>query len=120
MKVFCSGARASGAWAFATALAASACLMSTQAQALTIDDIDLASFSFDVAAYDKGSLSTGLADDATASDSINFGLVPTDYRGVTLVGSRVVLNSAAGGLALFDNINSLTMAITRIRPATRA
>jgi hypothetical protein len=53
-------------------------------------------------------LLVALSNDNTA-DSINFGLVPTDVGGVTLVGTQVVLNSTQGGLALFENINSLTI-----------
>ncbi|WGS86187.1 VPLPA-CTERM sorting domain-containing protein [Methylomonas sp. UP202] len=43
------------------------------------------------------------------TDSINFGLVPTDYNGVTISGTQITLNNSSGGLALFENINSLTI-----------
>lgn len=43
------------------------------------------------------------------TDSINFGLTASDFRGVTFSGTQVVLNSAPGGLILFENINSLTI-----------
>jgi len=42
-------------------------------------------------------------------DSINFGLVASDFSGVSFVGTQVVLDSARGGLVLFENINSLTI-----------
>jgi PEP-CTERM motif len=43
------------------------------------------------------------------NDSINFGLTPTDYRGVTLSGTQVNLNNPRGGLVLFENVQSLTI-----------
>ena len=42
-------------------------------------------------------------------DSINFGLVPTDVLGVSVTGTQITLNNASGGLALFENVNSLTV-----------
>jgi hypothetical protein len=146
----------------------------TGAHALTINDIDLTKFSFDVTQYDLGSNGAGVGGDATASgtsggiawsisptslwsgrtttngsfsfaalpvstdnlhasgnytitfakpiqsllvalsnndtnDSIDFGLAPTDYRGVTLSGTQVTLNNPAGGLVLFENVHSFTI-----------
>lgn len=43
------------------------------------------------------------------TDSINFGLTASDMTGVTMSGTQVTLNSASGGLVLFENINSLTI-----------
>ncbi len=43
------------------------------------------------------------------NDSIDFGLAPTDYRGVTLSGTQVTLNNPAGGLVLFENVHSFTI-----------
>ena len=43
------------------------------------------------------------------TDSINFGLTASDFSGVTFLGTQVILNNAAGGLILFENINSLTI-----------
>ncbi len=43
------------------------------------------------------------------TDSINFGLTPSDFSGMSFLGTQAVLNSAAGGLALFENVNSLTI-----------
>lgn len=54
------------------------------------------------------SLLVALSNDNT-NDSINFGLVPTDYRGVTLSGTQVTLNNPAGGLVLFENVRSITI-----------
>jgi hypothetical protein len=157
-------------------LAAAALLAAAhlQAHAVTIGDLDLTAFAFDVTSYDVGSSPIGSGGDATASgtsgslawsisptslwsgrtttdgsfhfaalpvatdnlhpggdytitfsapvktllvalsndntnDSINFGLLPVDSSGVTMAGTQVVLNSAAGGLVLFDNVNSLTI-----------
>jgi len=55
------------------------------------------------------SLLVALSNDNYA-DSINFGLAPSDTTaGVSFVGTQAVLNSASGGLVLFENINSLTI-----------
>jgi hypothetical protein len=43
------------------------------------------------------------------NDSINFGLAPSDYLGTKFSGTQVTLNNKAGGLALFEHINSLTI-----------
>ena len=43
------------------------------------------------------------------TDSINFGLTASDFSGVSFSGTQVVLNNAAGGLILFENIDSLTI-----------
>lgn len=43
------------------------------------------------------------------SDSINFGITPVDYYGVSVSGTQISLNRPSGGLALFENINSLTV-----------
>lgn len=43
------------------------------------------------------------------TDSINFGLTPTDTNGVTMSGTQVILNSASGGLVLFEDIQSFTI-----------
>lgn len=46
------------------------------------------------------------------TDSINFGLTPSDFSGMTFSGipaTQAVLSSVAGGLALFENVNSLTI-----------
>jgi hypothetical protein len=56
-------------------------------------------------------LIVALSNDNT-NDSINFGLVPTAMRDVSLNGTQIVLNNAAGGLAMFENINSLTISHT--------
>lgn len=48
------------------------------------------------------------------TDSINFGIAPSDFSGVSLSGTQITLNSPAGGLALFENINSLTITHTNI------
>jgi PEP-CTERM motif len=158
----------------ATTVAAFTLLSHTGAQALSIQDIDLNQFDFDVAQYSLGSNPAGVGDDATASgtsagiawsisptslwagrtttngtfsfaglpvltdnlhpggnytitfatpiqtllvalsndntnDSIDFGLTPTDYLGVTLSGTQVTLNNASGGLVLFENIRSFTI-----------
>lgn len=53
-------------------------------------------------------LLVALSNDNT-SDSINFGLVPTQYQGVSLNGTQIVLNDPSGGLVLFENVNSLTI-----------
>ena len=39
-------------------------------------------------------------------DSINFNMTPSSYSGLTLSGTQVVLDNAAGGWALFTNLNS--------------
>lgn len=144
------------------------------AHALTIAEINLNDFAFDISSYATGSNIAGVADDATASgtsggvswsisptslwsgrtntegtfqfaalpvltdnlhpsmsytitfakpvqallvalsndnttDTINFGLVPTDYSGLSLNGTQLTLNNPAGGLALFENIYSLSI-----------
>lgn len=151
-----------------------ACLAPLQAHALTIADIDLNAFTFDITTYDTGSSPSGVNGDATASgfsggvawsisptslwsgrtttngsfqfaalpqttdnlhaagdytltfaqpvktllvalsndntlDAINFGMVPRDVSGVTVSGTQITLNSTQGGLALFENVQSLTI-----------
>ena len=151
-----------------------AAAIAAPASALTIADIDLNTFSFDITTYSVGSNGSGLGGDATASgtsngiawsisptnlwsgrtttngtfdfsalpnntdnlhpsigftltfaqpvsallvalsndnltDSINFGLTPSDFSGMSFAGTQAVLSSAAGGLALFENVNSLTI-----------
>lgn len=54
------------------------------------------------------SLLVALSND-NLTDSINFGLAASDLNGVSFSGTQVVLNGAAGGLTLFENINSLTI-----------
>ena len=54
------------------------------------------------------SLLVALSND-NLTDSINFGLIASDFSGVSFVGTQVVLNNASGGLVLFENINSLTI-----------
>jgi hypothetical protein len=54
------------------------------------------------------SLLVALGNDNT-TDSINFGRVPTAFSGLSLSGTQIVLNNAAGGLALFENIDALTV-----------
>jgi PEP-CTERM motif len=54
------------------------------------------------------SLLVALSNDS-GNDSINFGLTPTDTRGVSLSGTQVVLNHPSGGLVLFENVQSLTI-----------
>lgn len=52
-------------------------------------------------------------DNDNTADSINFGLVPVLRQGVTVTGSQVLLNPAAGGgLVWFKNVNSLTVTHT--------
>ncbi len=50
-------------------------------------------------------------DNDNLTDSINFGMTPTEYSGVSVDGSNQVLLSvpAGGGLVLFENINSFTV-----------
>lgn len=50
-------------------------------------------------------------DNDNTTDSINFGLTPVDYRDLTLLSNNQLLlsNAAKGGLALFENIHSLTI-----------
>lgn len=156
----------------ATLALAAAAACPTSASALTLNDLDLTRFSFDVVAYNRGSQVDGLGGDATASgtsngvawsitptdlwanrttsngsfhfaalpnatdnlhpgfsftltfaqpvrtllvalsndnltDSINFGLLPSDMQGVHFNGTQAILNSAAGGLVLFENIDSM-------------
>ena len=43
------------------------------------------------------------------TDSINFGLVPSEAIGVRFIGTQAVLNNVSGGLVLFENIDSLTI-----------
>jgi hypothetical protein len=43
------------------------------------------------------------------TDSINFGLTPVDFTGVTMNGTQVDLNGVSGGLVLFENVDSLTI-----------
>ena len=43
------------------------------------------------------------------TDSINFGLTPSFAQGVSFSGTQATLNSAAGGIVFFENINSLTV-----------
>ena len=153
------------------------CLMVGNVVALTISDIDLTTFDFDIVNYNTGSHPAGVNGDATASgssnsigwsisptslwsgrtitggnfnfsflpnstdnlhpgidftitfnevvqnllvalsndggtDSINFGLVPTDVSDVSVNGTQIVLDNATGGLALFENVNSLTITYT--------
>lgn len=62
------------------------------------------------------SLLVALDNDNTV-DSINFGMVPVDYTGVDLEGTQLLLNPKgsdqnSGGLALFENIHSLTVSHT--------
>ena len=54
------------------------------------------------------SLLVALSND-NLTDSINFGLTASDFSGVSFLGTQVVLDSANGGLVLFENINSLTI-----------
>lgn len=153
-----------------TALAVSLMIGAQGVQALTLDDIDLSGFSFDIVSYTPASgagkasasgtsngvawridgfdtwsgrtvtngsfafaalpvrtdnlhpstdftivfdrsvssLLVALSNDNT-TDSINFGRVPTAFSGLSLSGTQIVLNSVAGGLALFENIDSLTV-----------
>jgi hypothetical protein len=158
----------------AIALTASLWTVAVHADALTINDINLADFAFDITSYNAGSSPDGLSGDAIASgtsggidwtisptalwsartttngsfqftslpnttdnlhpsldytitfaspvqtllvalsndntnDSIDFGLIPKDFIGLTLVGTQVFLNSTQGALILFENINSLTV-----------
>ena len=58
-----------------------------------------------------GRLLVALSNDNT-TDSIDFGIVPTLMQGVSAVGTQIVLNNAAGGLALFENLNTLTITHT--------
>jgi hypothetical protein len=49
-------------------------------------------------------------DNDNLTDSVNFGMVPTDYQGITLDATQLWLAvPAGGGLALFENIHSLTV-----------
>lgn len=54
------------------------------------------------------SLLVALSND-NQTDSINFGLTPSDSTGLTMNGTQVILDAAVGGLVLFENINSLTI-----------
>ena len=52
-------------------------------------------------------------DNDNTVDSINFGMAPVDYQGLTLDGMQLLLATpAGGGLALFENIHSLTISHT--------
>jgi len=52
-------------------------------------------------------------DNDNRTDSVNFGMVPTDYTGITLDSTQLLLEvPAGGGLALFENIHSLTISHT--------
>lgn len=51
------------------------------------------------------SLLVALSND-NQTDSINFGLTPSDFSGMSFVGTQAVLTTAKGGIALFENINS--------------
>ena len=52
-------------------------------------------------------------DNDNLTDSVNFGMVPTDYQGLTLDVTQLLLEvPAGGGLALFENIHSLTISHT--------
>jgi hypothetical protein len=53
-------------------------------------------------------LLVALSNDNT-NDSINFGLTPSDFSGMSFAGTQAVLNNQFGGLALFENVNSLTI-----------
>lgn len=55
------------------------------------------------------SLLVALSNNASGIDSINFGLTPTDTLGVSFSGTQANLNSAAGGLVLFTNVQSFTV-----------
>lgn len=46
------------------------------------------------------------------TDSINFGIAPTLTQGVSFSGTQVILDDAAGGLALFTGLNTLTISHT--------
>jgi len=48
----------------------------------------------------------------SGADSINFGIAPTFYQGLTLSGTQVNLTTPAGAFALFENINALTVSHT--------
>jgi len=49
-------------------------------------------------------------DNDNLDDSINLGMVPTDYSGIRLEGTQLWLSvPAGGGLALFENINSFSV-----------
>jgi hypothetical protein len=60
--------------------------------------------------FDKtvSSLLVAVSNDNT-TDSINFGLTASDFSDVTFSGTQVVLNNTAGGLILFESINSLSI-----------
>ena len=52
-------------------------------------------------------------DNDNLTDSLNFGMAPTDYQGLTLNSNQLLLEvPAGGGLALFENIHSLTVSHT--------
>ena len=52
-------------------------------------------------------------DNDNLTDSVNFGMVPVDYQGLTLDETQLLLAvPAGGGLALFENIHSLTISHT--------
>lgn len=56
-------------------------------------------------------LLVALSNDNT-NDSVNFGVAPTLVQGLTVNGTQIVLNNAAGGLALFENLHTLTLTHT--------
>ena len=52
-------------------------------------------------------------DNDNLTDSVNFGIVPTEIQGLTLDTTQLLLEvPAGGGLALFENIHSLTISHT--------
>lgn len=53
-------------------------------------------------------LVVALAND-NGSDSINFGIAPTVYQGLTLSGTQLNLTNRQGAFALFENISALTV-----------
>lgn len=54
-------------------------------------------------------------DNDSGTDSLNLGLIPVDYRGLTVQGTQLSLaRGTIGGLALFENIGSLTITHTNI------
>lgn len=60
-------------------------------------------------------LLVALDNDGGGTDSINFGLTPTAYQGLSLAGTQITLMTSprpAGAFALFENINALTVTHT--------
>lgn len=52
-------------------------------------------------------------DNDNLTDSLNFGIAPTEVSNLSVTGSQISLsNGAKGGLALFTNVNSLTISHT--------